>query len=139
VATWIEGRPRRAAAVDQPLLVSGSWPRHREIALDAGVARRLGYRSGGRISVTTARGPVKMRIAGITASSSTQRAAGVRGLAYVLPRDLRAVAPPAVHSSTVLLRTSGDGTPALARTLDGQFPGPQSVVATSFAHRCLSA
>jgi hypothetical protein len=139
VATWIEGRPRRAAAVDRPLLLDGSWPRRGEIALDAGVARRLGYRSGARIGVATAHGVVKMPVAGITATTSVERAAGVPGLAYVLPRDLRTVAPPPVHSSTVLLQTSGARTRTLAHALDGQFPGPQAVVATGFVHRCLSA
>ena len=134
---WIEGRPARSAAVDRPHLVSGSWPRRGEIVVELGLARRLRMRTGARTAVATTRGDVSMKVAGIAATSSATRAHGMRGLAYVLPRELRAIAPAPVHGSTVQLQTADGNADAVARRLQQQYPAPQAMIVRSFEHRCL--
>jgi hypothetical protein len=123
VSTWIEGRPAVHSAVDQPVLVRGSWARRGGMVVEQGLARRLDLRTGQRVRVATTRGPLALRVTGVAATSSVSRAAGTPGLAYVLPRDLRRVAPTPVHGSTVLQH---------------RYPAPQAVVAHSFPDRCLT-
>jgi hypothetical protein len=135
VSTWIEGRPARGAAVDRPFLVSGSWARPGGVVVEQGLARRLGLRVGQRARVATTEGMRSLRVTGIAATTSVARTAGTRGLAYVLPRDLRTVAPAPVRGSTVLLRTGGDSG-VLAGWLAQSYPGPQAVIARSFSDRC---
>jgi hypothetical protein len=135
VSTWIEGRPARGAAVDRPFLVSGSWARPGGVVVEQGLARRLGLRVGQRARVATTEGMRSLRVTGIAATTSVARTAGTRGLAYVLPRDLRTVAPAPVRGSTVLLRTGGDSG-VLAGWLAQRYPGPQAVIARSFSDRC---
>ena len=137
IATWIEGRPAHGSAVDRPLLVSGSWSRSGGVVVEQGLARRLGLRAGGRVRVATAAGSkLGLRVTGIAATSSVARARGIAGLAYVLPRDLRRVAPAPVRGSTVLLRTAGHDS-AVAGWLARRYPGAQTVIARSFAGRCV--
>ena len=79
-----------------------------------------------------------MRVTGIAATSSVARADGASGLAYVLPAELRKVAPVPVQSSTVLLSAGGRDTAVLASWLQQRYPGTQVVIARSFADRCLN-
>jgi hypothetical protein len=138
VSTWIEGRPARGSAVDRPVLVRGYWARRGGVVVEQGLARRLDLRTGQRVRVATTRGPLALRVTGIAATSSVSRAAGTPGLAYVLPRDLRRVAPTPVHGSTVLLRIGGHDSGVLAGWLQRRYPAPQAVVASSFPDRCLA-
>jgi hypothetical protein len=138
VSTWIEGRPARRSAVDRPFLVSGSWPRRGGVVVEQGLARRLDLRAGQRTRVATTQGTRSLRVTGIAASSSVARTADAPGLAYVLPQDLRRVAPASVHGSTVLLSVNDADTGVLARWLEQRYPGPQAVIARSFSDRCLT-
>jgi hypothetical protein len=106
--------------------------------LERGLARRLDLRTGQRTRVATAQGTLRLRVTGIAATSSVARTAGAPGLAYVLPQDLRRVAPASVHGSTVLLSVSGGDTGVLAGWLKARYPGPQAVIAGSFSDRCLT-
>lgn len=137
ISTWIEGRPARGAAVDRPFLVSGSWTRRGGVVVEQGLARRLGLRTGRRVRVATTGGTLGLRVSGIAATSSVTRARGISGLAYVLPRDLRRVAPAPVRGSTVLLRMGGRDSAGYAAWLARRYPGPQAVIARSFSGRCL--
>jgi hypothetical protein len=137
VSTWFEGRPRQGSAVDRPFLVSGTWTRHGGMVVEQGLARRLGLRIGRRVRVASTRGPLRLRVAGIAASSSVARTSAAPGLAYVLPDDLRRIAPAPVHGSTVLLQTGGRDSAALASLLTQRFPGPQAAIASSFGDRCM--
>jgi hypothetical protein len=137
ISTWLEGRPARAAAVDRPQLVSGSWPRRGGVVVEQGLARRLALRPGSHARVATTRGLRSLRVTGVAATSSVTRTAGTPGLAYVLPHELRKVAPAPVQGSTVLLRV--DGNPgALAGVLERRYAGPQAVISRSFADHCLA-
>ena len=135
--TWIEGRPARGAAVDRPHLVSGSWPRRGEIVVELGLARRLGLRTGDRADVATTRGDLSMQVAGIAATSTATRTHGAGGLAYVLPRELRTIAPAPVHGSTLLLQTVDGNAEAVARRLQQQYPAPHATIIRTFEHRCV--
>lgn len=137
VSTWIEGRPPHGSAVDRPFLVSGSWTRPGGVVVEEQLARRLHLRVGQRARVATTEGTRRMRVAGIAATSSVTRTAGTRGLAYVVPRDLRSVAPTPVHGATVLLQTGGRDAGVLAGWLAQRYPGPQAVIARSFSDRCM--
>lgn len=137
ISTWVEGRPAHGSAVDRPFLVSGSWTRRGGVVVEQGLARRLGLRVGRRARVATAGGTLGLRVTGIAATSSVARASGISGLAYVLPRDLRRVAPAPVHGSTVLVRTGGHDTAPYAQLLARRYPGPQAAIARSFSQRCL--
>ena len=138
ISTWVEGRPQRGAAVDRPLLVSGSWPRRGGVVVEHGLARRLALRTGQRARVATTDGPRSMRVTGIAATSSVSRTAGTPGLAYVRPHELRKIAPAPVHSSTVLLRVDGHKSAALASVLGRMYPGPQAAITRSFADHCVA-
>ena len=83
-------------------------------------------------------GILRIGVTGIAATSSVTRARGVSGLAYVLPHDLRRVAPPTVHGATVLFRMDGRDSAVYAEWLARRYPGPQAVIARSFSGRCLS-
>jgi hypothetical protein len=119
------------------LLVSGSWTRPGGVVVEEQLARRLRLRVGQRARVATTAGTRRMRVTGIAATSSVTRTPGARGLAYVLPRDLRTVAPASVHGSTVLLQTSGRDSGVLAGWLAQRYHGPQAVIARSFSDRCI--
>lgn len=139
VSTWIEGRPARSAAVDSPVLLSGSWSRGHGLVVESRLARRLGLRAGRRVHVATMRGPLKMRVTGVAATTSVRRTADAPGLAYVSPRNLRRVAPAPVHGSTLLLRTAGHDSGVLATALQRRYPGPQAVIARAFPDRCIQS
>jgi hypothetical protein len=138
VSTWIEGRPARSSAVDRPYLVSGSWARRGGVVVERSLAHRLDVRTGQWARIATTQGTLRLRVAGIAATSSVARTAGAPGLAYVLPQDLRRVAPASVHGSTVLLSASGGDTGVLAGWLKERYPGPQAVIAGSFSDSCLA-
>jgi hypothetical protein len=76
-------------------------------------------------------------VAGIAATSSVARTSATSGLAYVLPGDLRQIAPAPVQGSTVLLQAGGHDAAALASFLTQRFPGPQAAIASSFGDRCM--
>jgi hypothetical protein len=137
ISTWIEGRPAHHSAVDRPFIVSGSWTRRGGVVVEQGLARRLGVRTGGRVRVATAGGTIGLRVGGIAATSSVRRARGISGLAYVLPRDLRRIAPAPVRGSSVLLRTAGHDSAPYAAWLARRYPGPQAAIARNFANRCV--
>jgi putative ABC transport system permease protein len=137
VSTWIEARRTRGAAVDRPLLVSGGWLRRGGVVVEQALARRLDLQTGRRARVATTRGPRDLRVTGIAATSSVGRTAATPGLAYVLPQDLRRVAPSPVHGSTLLLRAGSRQARAVGRQLEQLYPRPQAEIARSVTHRCL--
>ena len=138
LGTWIEARPQRGLAVDRPLLLSGAWPRRAGgIVVERVTARRLGLRTGGRVRVSTTRGPLQLHVAGIAATTDTHRTAGTTGLAYAQSRALARVAPERVHASTVFLQLGeGGNASALAGWLARRYPGPQLQVEQGFPARC---
>jgi hypothetical protein len=89
----LEMRPTRQSAVDQPLLLSGTWAGSGSIVLERRFARTLRARPGSRITVSSARGPAPLEVAGLAVTTSGSLSGGRAGLGYVTRQTLARLAP----------------------------------------------
>jgi hypothetical protein len=137
-SVWLEARPAKDTAVDRPLLVSGAWAGPGSVVVERNLARSLGVRAGGRVSIGTTRGPRPMRVAGTAGTSIPRRTTSAAGVVYVLPHTLRRIAPDVrLHGSTLMLRLDDrQRSASLAGWLSRAYPGPQVRVAQAARGRC---
>ena len=114
---WVEARP-----AGDPVFFPRPG-RRGGVVVERGLARPLGLAPGRSVTVATTSGPRRMRVAAVADASGSA--------AYVLPADLRRVAPSArVHGSRLLLRLADPGRSApLAGRIARAYPGPQVRIA----------
>jgi hypothetical protein len=130
LGTRLEERPVATTAVDHPLLISGEWARPGTVVLERSTARSLRVPLGGRVSVATARGRIRLTVGGVAETAAPSRSSGYgRGLGYVLPSTLTGVAPKTTYGSTLLLRLADpDRAGKYVQWIKQRYPGSQVAV-----------
>jgi putative ABC transport system permease protein len=131
IGTRLEGRPVAATAVDHPLLISGEWARPGTVVLERSTAQSLRVPLGGRVTVATARGRIRLTVAGVAETAAPSRSSGYgRGLGYVVPNTLTGVAPKTTYGSTLLIRFADpDRAGKYASWIKQRYPGGQVALA----------
>ena len=121
ISVWVEGRPR---------------VRSRAIVLDGALARRLRVRAGRDVTLATADGPARVRVARVT--STARRISFTEGVAYTSMRALRHIAPdPHVRGSTLALELADRSrTGEFARWLERRYPARQVYVTQGPGDTC---
>ncbi len=127
VGARLEARPAAATAVDRPSLVSGEWVRPHTVVLERTTARLLGVPLGGRVTVVTARGRIRLNLGGVAETAARSRYPGAgRGLGYVSAGTLTSVGAEGTYGSTVLLRLADpDRAGQYVEWIKQRYPGAQ--------------